>query len=76
MRVTCTELPGGKVYRIYRSGKDFVPEIECLVPFLLSSHANVSIGGPGDDPDVVILFEPLDKDTELAFEASVAQYVK
>lgn len=59
MRVTCTEMPSGTTYRIYRGSDSFAGKIRALIPFLLKVRRSVSIGDTLDDPRLVVTIAPL-----------------
>ena len=75
VRVSCTQLAAGSIYRIYRSDDNFVAQIKRLVPFLQADRYDVLIGGTDDEPDVVLTIGPLDPATDADFRHRVVQYL-
>jgi hypothetical protein len=76
MRVVHCRLPTGDVYKIYRSGDDFLPEMRRLIPFIYQCAAHVYIGGTDEDPDVIITVGPLDAATDAAFRRRVGSHLE
>ncbi len=75
MRVSCTQLALGSIYRIYRSDDNFVEQMRRLVPFLQIDRYDVLIGGSDDEPNVVLTIGPLDAATDAEFRQCVVQYL-
>ena len=68
MRVECTTVPKGHVYRIYRSDDSFYERMKRLVPLLMATDCEVVVGGPDDDPELVMTVGPLDSITDERFQ--------
>lgn len=75
MRVSCTQLALGSIYRIYRSDDNFVEQMRRLVPFLQIDRYDVLIGGSDDEPNVVLTIGPIDATTDAEFRQCVVQYL-
>jgi len=59
MRVVCTSVPEGRVFRFYRTNDDFARALKPLVPFLLASHADVIVGSEDDDVKLLLRVGPV-----------------
>ena len=75
MRVLCTQLAAGSIYRIYRSDDNFVAQMKRLAPFLQADRYDVLIGGTDEEPNVVLTIGPLDAATDAEFRECVVQYL-
>ena len=75
MRVSCTQLAAGSIYRIYRSDDNFAAQMRRLVPFLQADRYDVLIGGTDDEPNVVLTIGPLDPATDAEFRERVVQFL-
>jgi len=75
MRVSCTPSAAGTIYRVYRIDNNFAAQMKRLVPFLLADEFDVLIGGPDDEPDVVLTIGPLDEARDAQFRQYVLQYL-
>jgi hypothetical protein len=73
MRIVCSQVPGGNLYRIYRADTQFVTELQRLIPFLNDCAGAVLIGGTDGDPDVVLTVGPLDGETDAAFQSRIGR---
>lgn len=64
MRVACTSMPGGHVYRFYRTEQDVTRVLKPIIPILLASHADIVVGQVGDDPSLLMQVGPISGQAE------------
>lgn len=75
MEVVCTSTPEGRVYRFYRTSEDFTRALKPLVPFLLSSRADVIVGNEVDDLRLLLRVGPLADQDEAMLRSLVAAHL-
>ncbi len=64
MRVACSYVPEGRIYRFYRTERDVAAALKPIVPILLTSHVNIVVGRVGDDPSLLMQVGPISGDAE------------
>ncbi len=77
MRITCTVTPFGNEYRFYRVGNDFSRTLKPLIPLLLASGGDITVGSDdaASEPGLLLSVVRMSADAEAKLRKRVEKYL-